>query len=169
MRRPRTPTWRRAGALSALLCAIAPVRAAEGAPTDWRASYRVRLGLMEADVPVAEVEATLKCERKGACPASVEVDMAEDGFPGGYGSFVRGFQALLPEGSQDSEPPHAAETVSVPEGRYRLPVGRDGSASFRYRIVLDGQGPLHHGPAIPRGSPACGIPSWSSDTTVRSS
>jgi predicted metalloprotease with PDZ domain len=75
-------------------------------------------------VPRAEVEARLHWIGAAARPATVEVGMAEDGFPGGYGAFVRDFGP-------------AAEVLSVPGGRFRLPVGRRGDVHYSYSVVLE--------------------------------
>lgn len=88
---------------------------AEGA-AEWLARYRVRFGHTETGVPKADVEASLRwMGRADARPTRVDLDMAEDGFPKGYGFFVHG-----------SGPPP-----------YRLPVQADGSASFEYTVVLE--------------------------------
>jgi predicted metalloprotease with PDZ domain len=116
---------------AALLCFTTSLRAADDARTDWLARYRVAFGATESGVPSAEVEATLTWTAKTkSCPKSVDLDMfEEDEFPKGYGSFVHDFLA--------AREPHAAETVSAPAGRYRLPVLANGSASFRYKVLME--------------------------------
>ena len=98
---------------------LAPTASAADA-TDWSARYRVAF----THPKEAEIEATLTWVRRGkAPPDSVEVGMADDGFPGGYGSFLRDF---APEG----------QILSTPEGLRRLTVADDGTVGFRYRVVL---------------------------------
>ena len=98
---------------------LAPAAGAADAP-DWSARYRV----VFASPKEAAIEATLTWVRKGkARPDTVEVGMADDGFPGGYGSFLRDF---APEG----------QILSTPEGLRRLSVAADGTVGFQYRVVL---------------------------------
>lgn len=90
---------------------------------DWSARYVVRFVEGEDGAHRADVEGALVWNRsRGARPDDVLLSMA-DGYPGGYGAFVRGFEG--------------GEVVSAEEGRYRLPVNRKGPAEFRYTIPLE--------------------------------
>lgn len=120
----------RAGFALALLVAA---NATAAPPPDWQARYDVTFGENEQGTPRAAIAATLTWAHKGqAHPESVVVGMAEDEFPGGYGSYVR---ELTP----------AAEVISAPDGRLRLPVPADGVVRFRYRVVLE-HDPKNWGP-----------------------
>jgi predicted metalloprotease with PDZ domain len=106
-------------ALALLGLVLAPATAAAETP-DWSARYRVVFATSKEPA----IEATLTWVRKGkARPESVEVGMADDGLPNGYGSYVRDF---TPEG----------RILSTPEGLRRLPVPEDGVVRVRYRVVL---------------------------------
>jgi hypothetical protein len=95
---------------------LAATWAAAAAPKPlWKAHCEVTFGESERGVPRADVQVTLACLRKGACPATVELTMAEDGFPKGYAAFVRG-------------------PVPFPA---RLPVPIGGAARLRYEVVLE--------------------------------
>lgn len=115
--------------LSALLALAVP----PGGPA-WTVRYAVRF-ITDAAAPRAEVEATLAWARgRGSAPDAVELSMA-GGYPGGYGAYVMDIEALGSGGAvlgrQD-----ALAVIDAAEGRYRLPVRRDGSAAFRYVVQL---------------------------------
>ncbi len=107
-----------------VLASIAPEsRAAD--PT-WTARYEVRFGATEKGIPKADVHVALEWIGKPAPrPPWVDVGMADDAFPGGYGAFVRDFRP--------------AETKRLDErlGRHHLPVADDGSVAFDYSVVLE--------------------------------
>jgi predicted metalloprotease with PDZ domain len=104
----------------------------------WAARYRVRFISSAAGVPRADVEATLRwIGERSRAPSWVDVGMAEDGFPKGYGAFVRDFAARVPAGTPTPRTVHHAETLSVPHGRYRLPVLPGGVVGFAYAVVLE--------------------------------
>ncbi len=139
MRREGVSVTLRIALFSLFASVTTTIYAGDGVRTDWLARYRVLFGATEAGVPTAAVEARLiwTAEAKG-CPESVDVDMfTEDQFPQGYGSFVHDFAAILPEGSPAPEYPYAVSSLSVPEGRYRLPVLAGGYVGFRYTVVLE--------------------------------
>ena len=100
----------------------------------WSAQYRVEFGCTDSGTPRAVVTATLRA-RRGSGGDEVELSLSQ-GYPGGYGRFVHGFEALWP-GSDTARPSYTAETVSAAEGRYKLPVLKNGQAGFRYTVVLD--------------------------------
>jgi len=113
------------------LAAAANAAAAE--PALWDASYRVTFGVDDRGVPEARVESTLTwADVKKPVPAAVEVGMAEDGLPGGYGSFLRDFTPR-------------AQVLSTPGGRFLVPVPAGGVVQLRYRVMLE-HDPTNWGP-----------------------
>jgi predicted metalloprotease with PDZ domain len=106
-------------------------------PARWAARYEVRFGASATGVPHARVQATLRwLGKRDQKPSSVDVGMAEDGFPNGYGAFVRDFEASVPAGSRRPRG-YPALTLSAPNGRYRLGVPRSGVVGFSYLVVLE--------------------------------
>ena len=137
--------------LATLLFSVTVIGADEKPGPDWLAHYEVAFGRSAQGVPTARIEAELLWSgNTGDRPSALEVDMADDGFPSGYGSFVRDFEAVAPkaatasgkasaaaEDSRAGGQSFAAELVSIPDGRYRLPVGDDGSTGLRYTVVME--------------------------------
>lgn len=115
-------------ACAALLLTGSAGFAAEG-PFDtalWRATYEVRFGSPAAAVRQAEIAARLAWIGDPAKrPAEVRLSMADDGFPGGYGSHVEG--------------------MSMPADGIALPLDSSGKVEFRYTVRLthdpEGWGP----------------------------
>ena len=58
-----------------------------------------------------------------------------DGYTGGYGSFVRDFEARVPEGTKHKGP-YAAVVRDAGAGRFDVPVLADGRVGFRYGVTL---------------------------------
>lgn len=111
--------------------------AAAAAPGRWLARYEVGFRPSETGVPAAHIAVTLQWIGKtSARPASVEVDMADDGFPGGYGAHVRGFEPVV-RAADATSATSPAELLSAAAGRYRVPVQSDGLAAYRYSVVLE--------------------------------
>src|SRR5262245_45677565 len=122
------------GTVVAFRLALAPLVAAE---PDWEARYAVRFARSDSGTPTAAIEAVFRWTGKPETrPAWIDLEMAEDGFPGGYGSFVRGAAAFVPDGSPAPAGPYRAEALPAPTGRYHLSTLADGSAGIRYSVVL---------------------------------
>jgi len=117
-------------AAAALLLARVPAAADEGA-AEWSARYTVRFGSGARGVPRADVEARLRWlgppRRR---PATLTVGMADDGFPKGYGAFVRAFRDTGPRATGAPPAPGAS-------GGYVLTVSAGGAVSFAYSVVLE--------------------------------
>lgn len=110
---------------------------ARGAAPRWAGHYEVRFGASPAGVPHASVQATLRwLGKEDRRPSWVDVGMAEDGFPNGYGAFVRDFEVSAPAGTRQAGASHAL-TLSAPNGRHRLAVSRGGVVGFSYSVVLE--------------------------------
>lgn len=119
--------------LPLLLAARAPVA---GDPA-WTGRYRVRFAADEGGARYAEVEARLAWARgRGSWPTEVELGMA-DGYPGGYGAFVRGLEAVAPEGSRAPRESPALTRSEGAEDRWHAPVLEEGTLAFRYRVALE--------------------------------
>ena len=111
----------------ALLALATTCHASDSSPV-WSARYQVVFGKTAQGVPIADVNATLQCAQPTeACPESVDVEMADDGLPKGYGSFVREFVTT---------PADAAQLLFAARAHYRLRVQPGGSVRFRYRVVM---------------------------------
>ena len=131
MMRPNAPAVLRLRLASMLLAAPA------AADPGWLVRYEVRFAHGEDGVPEAAVEGLLEWTAPAEpAPAWVALEMPDDGFPGGYGSHLRGFEAQVPPGSPE---PHAYEAYPLaPEhGRHLLAVLADGRAGFRYTVRLE--------------------------------
>lgn len=104
----------------------------------WRGEVQVRF-VHDAAGARAEVEARLAWARgRGSWPETAELAMAE-GYPGGYGAFVRGLAHLAPAEGQGGgrEPLGAVEALDAAAGRWRVPVGDEGTLAYRYSVVLE--------------------------------
>ncbi len=129
------------------LLVLTPLDAGVPAGADWVARYRVVFDRTVGGVPTAGIEASLRwVGDEAARPVSVEVEMADDGFPAGYGAFVRGFEAVGPAAGPAVDGPadpkaagqaFAARMISMRAGRYRLPVTGEGFTGFRYTVVME--------------------------------
>ena len=85
--------------------------AAAGPGHLWRARYDVEFMTPESGRPAALIEADLRwAGGPGECPEAVEIDMAQDGFPGGYGAFVR---ELPSRGTQLSSCPQGPRIAGI--------------------------------------------------------
>jgi len=126
--------------VAALVAALVPT-SDPPREADWSARYVVSF-LAEPDgAQRAEVEAVLRWNGgRGSWPDTAELAMA-GGYPGGYAAFVRDFEAVVPEGAEAPEASHAAQVGPAEQGRFAVPVLRDGRAAFRYSV------PLEHDPA----------------------
>ena len=127
---PSAAGWLRA-CLPALVLALPTLDAEAGTESDaeWIAAIRVRFDRTGAGTPLARVEVALRPASPDALRTGpVPIEMARDGFPGGYGSRVWGLRA---EGDAGIEP------VSIADGHYRLERVPGAGVQYRYGVLLD--------------------------------
>lgn len=118
-------------------CLLVALVGTEATDPTWSARYEVRFVADEQQPARVEVEVVLRrLPGTGSPPESVELSMA-DGYPGGYGRFVRGFESFTPEGARQPARGLQAEVVDAANGRFRVPLLDDGLAGFRYQVVLE--------------------------------
>ena len=102
----------------------------------WHGRYGVTFA-HEGDLPVAHVEAVFEwAGGRGRAPEELEVQLKDDGFEGGYGAFLRDFEAFRPEGAPKPRGEHAARLLDAALARHAVPVLKDGTCAYRYTVEL---------------------------------
>ena len=127
--------------MQALLAALLVVSTAPPATAcdeaDWAARYEVHFVAPEGQAPRARVELVLRRRPGyGTAPDALELTMAS-GYPGGYGRFVRNLESFAPEGTRTPAGGLAAVSADLEQGRFQVPVLREGVAGLRYEVVLE--------------------------------
>lgn len=125
-------------ALAAVLSLAPAAAAAFAEEPDWAARYHVSFLAAESGAPAARVAAELEWIGKPSeRPKWLDVALADDSFPKGYGACVGSFETgaaavAAPEGRKT-----AADVLDERTGRRKLVVPSDGKVAFSYTVRLE--------------------------------